>query len=539
MNKSLLFSLLIVLCGLNSIQLAGQETATKPQSKDDPQTVENIDVVEQEGSAAKRKRVVIVRPIILCDDDGHNPAAFSLPKKLVDRVYTKADLEFLYLPTREWHYSDGRQGKVNLDTILRRGWSNGMICPDRRIVTLLFVSNVDGNGGPLGRGLQNGNVCFVCLGPDPENNEPGMEEFVIAHEVGHCLNLRHTVDDPNVPDDLVNLQGDGPYEDRLAVDGLHDTQRDTVLKSLLVNDRIRFFSKDESFIRLIDETWEPYLSGATADMLRFSLGLAANDPIPESPEHKTQYARQRFVEFAADFTKAESEMLTNHIKKLEKLAGEDWPLVSRFPWNFVKVEPGFCSDFPHTRGLSIVLSSKILERMKNDAAFAMTILLHEKIHVLQRVSSQSFEPLYAEYGYARFNLDPTSASQQNLAQNPDALSSTWSLSIDGEQYFLGTKVEKKENHLVFAERLFPLTRNSEGLFTMEPAVNKNMADEFKKRFSIPTGFDHPNEVAAHTSRFLLFNDYLGQKTKTTDLQRRHAEITRREFKSIFGLIGDN
>ncbi len=99
---------------------------------------------------------------------------------------------------------------------------------DPEVVTLLYVSNVDGNAGPLGRGLQNGNICFVCLGPDLESNEAGMDAFVVGHEVGHCLNLIHTVDDPNVPDDLVNLQGDGPYEDRLAVEGLHETQRDTV-----------------------------------------------------------------------------------------------------------------------------------------------------------------------------------------------------------------------------------------------------------------------------------------------------------------------
>ncbi len=33
-----------------------------------------------------RPRVVAVKPVILCDDDGRNPARFSLPKTLVDRV---------------------------------------------------------------------------------------------------------------------------------------------------------------------------------------------------------------------------------------------------------------------------------------------------------------------------------------------------------------------------------------------------------------------------------------------------------------------
>ena len=538
MNKSLLFAILIVLSGLTSVQLFGQDTAEKPRIKNDGETTEKDHGGQQVVSAGKRKRVVIVRPIILCDDDGTNPAAFSLPKKLVDRVYTKADLEFLYMPTQTWNFSAGRQGKVNLDTLVRRGWANGTICPDKRVVTLLFVSNVDGNEGPLGRGLQNGNICFVCLGPDPKNNEAGMEEFVVAHEVGHCLNLRHTVDDPNVPNDLVNLQGDGPYEDRLAVEGLHDTQRDTVLKSALVNDRVNFYSTEDSVARLADETWEPYLSNSTADMLRFSLGLAANDSIPDSPELISKYAELRFAEFAAEFSKEEKETLTNQIEELEKLTGDEWPLVSRFPWNIIKVDSGFCSDFPHTRGLSIVLSARVLQKMKDDPVFAMTILLHEKIHVLQRVNGPSFEKLYGEYGYTKFLLDPKSKTKLNLAQNPDALSSTWSFQIDGKPHLLATEIETHDNRLVFAEKLFPLSKTSDRSFSTEAAVEISKVEEFKKQFAIPTGHDHPNEVAAHISRYLLHKDYLKLDVEASELNIKYVEMTRREFKKIFSSIAD-
>ncbi len=537
MNKSFCFALMIILLGLNSIQLSGQDASVTLPPQNDSRLLDTDNNVGQTVSAG-RKRVVIVRPIILCDDDGSNPAAFGLPKELVDRVYTKADLEFLYMPTQKWDFSEARQGKVNLDTIVQRGRANGMISPDERVVTLLFVSNVDGRPGPLGRGMQNGNICFVCLGPDPENNEAGMQDFIVAHEIGHCLNLRHTVDDPNVPDDLVNLQGDGPYEDRLAVEGLHDSQRDTVLRSPLVNPRINFYSREDSVDRLADETWEAYRSDATADMLRFSLGLGAKAEVPESPEHRTQYALRRFAEFASEFSKQEKETLTDQIKELEKLTGQEWPLVSRFPWNFIKVEPGFCSDFPHTRGLSIVLSEKVLQRMKDDPGFGMTILLHEKIHVLQRVNGPSFEKLYEEYGYKEFKLDPKSVSNLNLAQNPDAFSSTWSISIDGKPHLLATEIENNNGRLVFAERLFPLRKNENGTFLTEAAIEADKVEAFKKRFPIPTGFDHPNEVPAHTSRILLLRDYLEMETKSSDLNEKYIELTRSAFKKVFAINGD-
>lgn len=529
---SILFAFGLV-CLLH-LQFPGRDTA----AQDSLAVVDPTNVKAPQDPPEDRSHVVIVRPIILCNDDGSNPAEFSLPKKLVDQVYTKADLEFLYLPTKQWNYSDGRQGKVNLDTIVRRGRDNGMICLDPRVVTLLFVSSVDGNPGPLGRGMQNGNICFVCLGPDRENNEPGMEEFVIAHEVGHCLNLIHTVDDPKVPDDLVNLQGDGPFEERLAVEGLHDTQRETVLKSPLVNDRVRFYTKEESQARLIDETWEPYISGATSDMVRFCLGLDASAPVPAQPERQLEFAQQGFREFAAEFTAEEQAMLTNQIKELEKLTGNTWPLLMRFPWNFIKAKPGFCVDFPHTRGLSIVLSERVLQRMKDDPIFGITILLHEKIHVLQRACGESFEELYADYGYDEFELAAEAKSQLNLAQNPDALSSMWSIQVDGKPHLLATEIAAQANRLAFAEKLFPLIENVDGSFSTAQSVGADKIEDFKKNFSIPTGFDHPNEVAAHTSRYLLFTDFLDKEVAVTELQKKFADITRTEFKKIFAMLGD-
>lgn len=524
-----------LLCLLNLNLTGGEISAVDELAKSEHQVVKKD---HQDNSPDQRSRVVIVRPIILCDDNGSNPAEFNLPKKLVDQVYTKADLEFIYLPPTKWNFGKGRQGKVNLDTIVKRGRDNGMISLDPRVVTLLFVSNVDGNAGPLGRGLQNGNICFVCLGPDEKNNEPGLEEFVIAHEVGHCLNLIHTVDDPNVPDDLVNLQGDGPYKERLAVEGLHDTQRDTVLKSLLVNDRIHFHTLEESQTRLIDETWEPYLSGTTTDMVKFCLGLDASASVPTQPERRLEFARQGFQEFAAEFTEEEQTMLKEQIKELEKLTGNTWPLLTRFPWNFIKAKPGFCSDFPHTRGLSIVLSERVLQRMKADPVFAITILLHEKIHVLQRACGKSFEELYHGYGYKQFDLAVDAKSKLNLAQNPDALSSFWFIQVDGMPHMLATEIEAQANRLTFAEKLFPLIENADGTFSIAQAVGNDEIEKFKQNFSIPTGFDHPNEVAAHTSQYLLFTDFLDKEVEVSDVQKKYADLTREEFKKIFAMIGE-
>ncbi len=71
----------------------------------------------------------------------------------------------------------------------------------------------------------------------------------------------------------------------------------------------------------------------------------------------------------------------------------------------------------------------------------------------------------------------------------------------------------------------------------EPVESKQL-DEFKKQFAIPTGYDHPNEVAAHTSGYLLRTDYLLQEAGTTELSEDLAGKTRAAFKRIFAIVGD-
>ena len=77
-----------------------------------------------------RSRVVVVKPVILCDDDGNNPAPHVLPKTLVDQVYTKAGLEFVYLEPIRWNHGKARRGEINLDKIVRDGRRLRMICED-------------------------------------------------------------------------------------------------------------------------------------------------------------------------------------------------------------------------------------------------------------------------------------------------------------------------------------------------------------------------------------------------------------------------
>ncbi len=493
----------------------------------------------------QRPRILMVKPVILCDDDGSHPAPHVLPKRLVDQVYTNAGVEFIYLEPTRWNHGKARRGEVDLERIvtegrLQTGQRSSPISRDATVVTLLFVSAVDGKPGPLGRGQQNGNVCVVALGAEGKDLNPEILAFVVAHEIGHCLNLKHVVDDPDVPDDVPNLQGEGTYAERLAIAGLHDTQKNTVLQSPLVIDRVRFLSIDEGRQRLVDESWEPYITAAHDDMLRFAIGLKVVDPIPADPRKRLLFGQQMFSEKVLEFSDDERALLSRLIARLDSLCGKDWPSVSRLPWHFIKVDSSFCRGMAHTRGRSIVLSQRNLQRIAVSEASGLKLLLHEKLHVIQRLHGTRFTALFEDYGFRRVQLAEGESQRLKLSQNPDALNLDWAIAIgDARSAVLTLLVPGRNGEIGFAMEYRQLDLLDDGTFTIGDVINRGEDfQDWQSGFPTRSGQDHPHEVSAYLSGFLLDADFL--KTDNRVLDQRHLktlELTRQAFRDAMRLDG--
>lgn len=488
--------------------------------------------------AAARPRVMLVKPVVLCDDDGSHPARSAFPKSLVDRVYTRAGLETLYLDPVRWSFGAGRRGETNLNAVVTLGRAQGMIAADPRVLTLLFVTCVDGQPGPLGRGMQNGNVCFVSLGPEGKMTNEFERAFVVAHEIGHCLNLRHAADDSAVPDKSANLQGDGPFESRLAAESLHPSQCATVLKSPLAVERVVFHDGAEAARLLSDEAWEPYLSGATDDMLRFTLGCKADAAVPLEKSAREAMAFEGCRAMAQDFSEDEKAGLRRQVERLAELTGNDWPLVSRLPWHFIKAKEPFCSGFPHTRGLAIVMQPRMLDFILHNEPAALTILLHEKLHVVQRLYPDRMSGLAKQYGFVPVRLAEGEVARLNIVQNPDDLRPGWALELGGQASLIAAVFDRKpDGSLVFAEKRYRLERGADGASRgAEELASDDLYRRWRARFPIPHGHESPLEISAYVSGVLLAEDYLGARGASLgESQRKISEATKSAFAQILQL----
>ena len=108
--------------------------------------------------------MIIVQPIIPQSDLGLNPAKLHTSKKIVDNAYSKADINLHYLEPIFFHNTAARDGLINLDSIVKIANQSTLFRGQNDLINMFFVNAIDGNQGPTGRGMMNGNIVFIALG---------------------------------------------------------------------------------------------------------------------------------------------------------------------------------------------------------------------------------------------------------------------------------------------------------------------------------------------------------------------------------------
>ncbi len=475
--------------------------------------------------------VLIVQPIVLQSDEGTDPASMALPEELVDKAYEKAGVDFHFLEPLYYNNTKARDGKINLDEIVREAQKVGMIKGQDDMVNMFFVNAVDGEQGPLGRGMMGGNLTFIALGDTLQNETEklrNMQAFVIAHEVGHNLSLKHAVDDPNVSDTDPNIQGDGEFKDRIdSENSLNEYQTGIIHKSPLVHSRIDFLSKDIGRKAILDESFEPYFSKLQIrEIAAFTQSKVPTRDVVEA----RSFAREKFAEAVAEFTADEKKCISFVTQKvIETLQVNDVTLMSQHPWRFIKIEDWLCGGFAHTRGTYIILSQKHIDHLSKGWSDQMTpeeeatlierfggLLVHEQMHSLQRTFTSKFTKLYTEYwNFKQAHVQEEEAIQVDQVSNPDAPIANWLIPDPKETdaYFWVRTLLKGDSEVPvmgkdFQDKVFYVEKKGASFVVQKDASNNlksttlDKIDFYKQSFPMTRGLDHPNEISAY-----MFSDY--------------------------------
>ncbi len=472
--------------------------------------------------------IVIIQPILAQSDEGTNPAYMVLPENLVDNAYANAGVDFHFLEPIYFNNTKARDGLINLDSIVSIANKEGYIKGQNDIVNMFFVNAVDGKKGPLGRGMMGGNITFITLGDDTGEDTINMQAFVIAHEVGHNLSLKHAVDDIHVPNDLPNIQGDGDFKDRINPKySLNQHQIDIVHKSLLVHPRVDFLDTNRAAKAILDESYEPYFSQL---QIREIEAFTHSKVHTNSIEKARDYAKEKFSSAVTDFTEDEKKCISFVVDKVNTiLLQNNITLMAYQPWRFIKIEDWLCGGFAHTRGTYIILSQRHIEHLTKTWSTSMSmedeniliqemggLLVHEQMHSLQRTFKSKFENLYTNYwNFTKANVLTDTLIIKNQVSNPDAPIAEWLITNPEDTssfYWVRTLLKETEGIPVmgkdFEDKVF-IVKNTKGTYTTVKSNDNSLIQTnlegiafYKNSFPTSRGLDHPNEISAY-----MFSDY--------------------------------
>jgi len=189
-----------------------------------------------------------------------------------------------------------------------------------------------------------------------------------------------------------------------------------------------------------------------------------------------------------------------HIKRIYNLSIQKIKKFNKFPdieIKIIKVNNNFEFGYPHTINTAIVLPQGSIYLTEDT-------MIHEIIHIYQRITPESFENLYnKKYNFTKLNKPIDMTSENWFVVNPDGVNVEWQFKLNTDTYLIPFAYYVKNS----VETYCYIIKN--GKLIYRGSINTHYAKEYNSKFSkIPQTY-HPNEISAiDLTNFILYGFYL-------------------------------
>ena len=214
-----------------------------------------------------------------------------------------------------------------------------------------------------------------------------------------------------------------------------------------------------------------------------------------------------YLNHILEFSDVDKQILTKHINNINdngildrnNLTSviKDGKFNTCKKWNLIKIKNTLEFGYPYTLGKFIFIP----ERFINDDSALTKILIHEKLHIIQRHNKKYYESLYGKlYGKYIFRINPDNIDISDIEHiwinNPDSNNELYLIKHQNNLYIVPYINKKTYVDTNYAYKVIEINNLSSYKFkVLTEKVSKNLLD-FNILFSNNTSinFTHPNET---------------------------------------------
>jgi hypothetical protein len=258
-----------------------------------------------------------------------------------------------------------------------------------------------------------------------------------------------------------------------------ESDNDKLNKKLLNDNDIKFLNEKEFENQMkLSDVFFKYLT--TSD-------LHARNTSEVKHEDALSYAIYYRSSFR-EMTENEKKIVIDAVIVANKLL-INYPNLRDLKWMFAKVNDGVENNWPHTHNQAIILNSQVISKPQDEL---VETLIHEKIHIYQRVFASNINDLYTNY----LSFTPIINSDgikipfdilERMRSNPDLNKKTY---MFNKKFYIAQLYNSASPVSLSDSKVYAINPNNED--SMDILTNNMLGIPSQ----ISCQLEHPNEISA-------------------------------------------